>query len=91
MYENDKFKEWFRLNGEEVVTRLNEEILENISRATGGRYVRIKSGNELKGILMDPRVLGEKILLAKREVFQIPLAFSILLLFFGIFWERWHP
>ena len=91
VYENDQFKEWFKLNGEEVVTRLNEEILENISRATGGRYVRIKSGNELKGILMDPRVLGEKILLAKREVFQIPLAFSILLLFFGIFWERWHP
>jgi Ca-activated chloride channel family protein len=91
VYENDKFKEWFKLNGEEVVTRLNEEILKNISRATRGRYVRIKSGNELRGIFMDPRVLGEKILLAKREVFQIPLAFSILLLFLGLSWERWHP
>ena len=91
VYENNKFKEWFKLNGEEVVTRLNEEILENISQATGGRYFRIESGNELKGIFRDPRVIGEKILLAKREVFQIPLAFSILLLFLGICWERRRP
>ena len=91
VYENDKFKEWFRLNGEEVVTRLNEEILENISQATKGRYFRIESGNELRGVFRDPGVLGEKILLAKREVFQIPLAFSILLLFLGICWERWRP
>ena len=91
VYENDKFKEWFKLNGEEVVTRLNEEILENISQATGGKYFRIKSGNEIKGIFKDPRVIGEKILLAKREVFQIPLAFSILLIFLGICWERWRP
>jgi Ca-activated chloride channel family protein len=91
VYENDKFKEWFKLNGEEVVTRLNEEILENISQATGGKYFRISSGNEIKGIFKDPRVIGEKILLAKKEVFQIPLAFSILLLFLGICWERWCP
>ena len=91
VYENDEFKEGFKLNGEEVVTHLNEEILENISRATGGRYFRIKSGNELKGIFRDPRVIGEKILLAKREVFQVPLALSILLIFLGICWERWRP
>jgi Ca-activated chloride channel family protein len=91
VYENDMFKEWFKLNGEEVVTRLNEEILENISQATGGKYFRIKSGNEIKGIFKDPRVMGEKVLLTKKEVFQIPLAFSILLIFLGICWERWRP
>ena len=91
VYENNKFKEWFKLNGEEVVTQLNEEVLKNISQATGGGYFRIKSGNELKGIFNDPRVIGEKVLLAKREVFQVPLALSILLLFLGISWERWRP
>lgn len=91
VYENDKFKEWFKINGEEVVTRLNEEVLERISQATGGRYLRIKSGNELQGIFRDPAVMGEKILLAKREVFQIPLAFSLLILFLGICWERFCP
>ena len=91
VYENDKFKEWFKLNGEEVVTKLNEATLEHISQATGGRYFRVKSGNELKGIFRDPRVIGEKILLAKREVFQVPLALSMLLFFLGVCWERWRP
>ena len=90
VYENDHFKEWFKLNGEEVITRLNEEILKDISEATGGRYFRVTSGNEVRGIFKDPGVMGRKILLGKREIFQVPLALSILFLFLGMCWERWR-
>jgi len=90
VYENDKFKAWFELNGAEVITRLNEEILRNIAEATGGKYIRITSENEVRGIFKDPGVMGERILLGKREIFQVPLALSILLLFLGICWERWR-
>ena len=89
VYENDKFKAWFELNGVEVITRLNEEILRNISEATGGKYFRITSENEVRSIFKDPGVMGERILLGKREIFQVPLALSILLLCLGMCWERW--
>lgn len=90
VYENDKFKEWYKIKDTEVITRLNEEVLKNISHRTEGRYFRITSGNELQGLFRDPGVVGEKILLGKREIFQIPLALSIFLLFLGMCLERWH-
>ena len=90
VYQNDKFKEWYKLNGTEAITSLNEEMLKDISKKTEGRYFRIKSGSELRGIFKDADVVGEEILMGKREIFQIPLALSILLLFLGMCWERWQ-
>jgi Ca-activated chloride channel family protein len=88
VYDKDKFKEWFELNGAEVITRLNEEILKHISEVTGGRYLRITTEDQVRGIFTDPGMMGEKILSGKREIFQVPLALSILLLFLGICLER---
>lgn len=90
VYENEKFKEWYKINGTEVITSLNEENLKHISKRTEGRYFRIKSGNELLGIFKDAGVVGEEVLMGKREIFQIPLALSIVLLFLGMCWERWQ-
>jgi Ca-activated chloride channel family protein len=88
VYEDGKFKEWFKIEGEEVVTRLNEGILGEISRATGGQYIRLSSGKELRGIFRDPVLVGKKVLSKGREIFQIPLAFSIALLWVGTYFER---
>lgn len=88
VYEDGTFKEWFTMNDEEVVTRLNEGILEEISRATGGEYIRLSSGKELRGIFRNPALVGKKVLSGGREVFQIPLGLSIVLLWVGTYFER---
>jgi len=88
VYEKEKFKEWFKLQGKEVVTRLNDGILRDISQATGGKYIRLASGKELQGIFRDPAVVGKKVLSGGREIFQVPLALSIVLLSVGIYFER---
>jgi Ca-activated chloride channel family protein len=49
VYENDKFKAWYKIKDTEVITRLNEEILKNISHTTEGRYFRITSGGNIQG------------------------------------------
>lgn len=89
VYEKGEFKEWFKIEDKEIVTRLNEEILKEISRATGGKYIRLTSGKEFKGIFQDPLVVGKKALSGGREIFQVPLALSILLLFVGMYCDRW--
>lgn len=88
VYEEGKFKEWFKMEGKEVVTRLNDGILREISLATAGKYIQLISGKELHGILKDPAVMGKKVLSRGKEIFQIPLALSIFLLFVGIYFER---
>ena len=88
VYENGEFKEWLKINEEEAFTRLNEEILREIAHGTGGKYVRVRSGKELEGILMDPRVMDKELLSGGREVFQIPLGLSIALLCVGMYFER---
>lgn len=88
VYKEDTFKEWFSINGEEIITRLNEETLKEISRLTGGKYFRVDYGDELQGIFRDPEVLGKKAFSGGREIYQIPLALSIALLFFGMYFER---
>ena len=89
VYENGEFKEWFKIDGKESVTQLNDEILREISQGTGGKYIRLTSGKELEGIFKDPSVVGKKALSGGREIFQVPLALSILLLFVGMFFDRW--
>jgi len=88
VYEKGQFKEWFKMDGTEAVTRLNEEILTEISQATEGKYIHLTSGKELEGIFRNPEVVGKKVLSGGREIFQIPLALAIILLFFGLYFER---
>jgi len=88
VYEKGKFKEWLKIEGKEVSTRLNEGILGQISQVTGGRYIRLRSGKELRGIFRDPAVVGKRVLSGGREIFQIPLALSIVLLCVGMYFER---
>jgi len=88
VYEKGTFKEWLKIEGKEAVTGLNDGILREISQATGGKYVRISSGKEFRGIFRDPAVVGKRVLSGGREIFQIPLALSILLLFVGMYFER---
>lgn len=88
VYEEGKFKEWFKMEGKEVVTQLNDGILREISEATGGKYIQLSSGKELQGIFRDPAVMGKSVFSGGREIFQMPLALSILFLFIGIYFER---
>ncbi len=88
VYEKGKFKEWLKIEGKEAITRLNDGILREISQATGGRYIRLSSGKELRGIFRDPAVVGKEVLSGGREIFQIPLALCIVLLSVGMYFER---
>lgn len=88
VYEKGRFKGWFKLEGREVVTRLNEDTLREIAEATGGRYVHLASGRELDGIFQDSRILGKAVSLGGREVFQIPLGMAIGLFFLTLYSER---
>jgi Ca-activated chloride channel family protein len=88
VYEKGKFKEWFKIEGKEAITRLNDGILGEISHPTGGKYIRLSSGKELRGIFRNPAVVGKRVLSGGREIFQIPLALSIVLLCVGVYFER---
>ena len=88
VYEQGVFKEWFKIDGEEAITRLNEEILREIAEGTGGQYIEMKSGRELEGIFKNPSVVGKETLSGGKEIFQVPLALSIALLCAGMYVER---
>jgi Ca-activated chloride channel family protein len=88
VYEEGVFKEWFKLDGEEAITRLNEEILREIAEGTGGKYIEMKSGRELEGIFKNPSIVGKEALSGGKEIFQVPLALSIVLLGVGMYLER---
>ncbi|NIO04598.1 MAG: VWA domain-containing protein [Proteobacteria bacterium] len=88
VYENGRFKEWFKIDGKEVTTQLNEEILREISQATGGKYIPLGAEREIQDVLKDPGVVGQKALSGGKEIFQIPLALSIVFLFGGMYLER---
>jgi Ca-activated chloride channel family protein len=87
-YKEGRIKEWFKIDGEEVETFLNEGILKEISQGTGGKYIHLTSGKELKGVLRDPVVVGTGTLSGGREVFQIPLGLAIGIFFLGMYVER---
>jgi Ca-activated chloride channel family protein len=88
VHEEGKFKEWLKINGEEVQTRLNEDILRKIAQGKGGKYLHLTSAKKLKGVLRDPEVMGTKVLSGGREIFQIPLGLAMGILFLGIYFER---
>ena len=88
VYENGKFKEWHKMNGEEVTTRLEEDTLKKISQGKGGKYIHLTSAKKLKEVLRDPVVMGERALSGGREIFQLPLGLAIGILFLGIYLER---
>jgi Ca-activated chloride channel family protein len=91
VYEQGKFKEWLKINGEEVQTRLNKDLLRKISQGKGGKYIHLTSAKKLKGILRDPEVMGTRVLSGGREIFQIPLGLAMGILFLGIYLERRTP
>jgi len=88
VYEEGRIKEWFKIDGIEVETQLDEDILREISQATGGKYIHLMSAKRLKGVLGDPVVTGATALSGGREIFQIPLGLAIGILFLGIYLER---
>jgi len=88
VYVEGKFTEWLKIDGQEMVTRLNEPILREIAEATGGMYIKVDFGRELDGILRDPGVVGHEALSGGSEVFQIPLALSLALLGLGMYLDR---
>lgn len=88
VYEEGRIKEWFKIDGKEVETRMNEDILKEISQGTGGKYVHLMSAKKLKGVLKDPAVMGASALSGGREIFQIPLGLAIAIFFLGIYLER---
>jgi Ca-activated chloride channel family protein len=88
VYEEGRVKEWLKIDGIEVETRLNEDILREISQETGGKYIHLMSAKELKGVLRDPVVIGKKASSGGREIFQLPLGLAIGIFFVGICLER---
>jgi Ca-activated chloride channel family protein len=88
VYEEGKFKEWLSIDGNEVETQLNEDMLREISQGTGGKYIHLTLAKNLKGVLKDPSVMGARSLSGGREMFQIPLGLAVGIVFFGIYLER---
>ncbi|OGP72643.1 MAG: hypothetical protein A2W09_05830 [Deltaproteobacteria bacterium RBG_16_50_11] len=88
VYEEGKFKEWLRIDGNEIETQLNEDRLKEISQRTGGKYIHLTLAKNLKGILRDPVVMGTTALSGGREIFQVPLGLAIGIVFLGIYLER---
>ena len=88
VYEQGKFQEWFKIEGKEAETRLNDTLLKEISRKTGGKYIYLTSVKELKGVLRDPVVVGAGALSGGREIFQIPLGLAIGAAFLGMYLRR---
>jgi Ca-activated chloride channel family protein len=84
VYEEGKFKEWLQIDGNEVETQLNEDLLRKISQGTGGKYIHLRSAKNLKGVLRDPSVMGARALSGGREIFQIPLGLAIGIVFLGV-------
>lgn len=79
-------------DGQVVVTRLDEALLERVSRDTGGVYLRAAAlGTDLSPVVeavdtMEKRALGGQLLAARAERFQWALALGIvaLLLHLGV-------
>jgi Ca-activated chloride channel family protein len=88
VYEEGRIKEWLKIDGIEVETRLNEDILREISEGTGGKYIHLMSAKKLKGVLRGPVVMGKKAPSGGREIFQLPLGLAIGIFFLGICLER---
>ncbi len=88
VYLEGKFEGWFKIGGNEVETRLNEDLLREISRKTGGKYIHLTSARELKGVLGDPVAVGPGGLSGGREIFQIPLGLAIGAAFLGMYFQR---
>ena len=88
VYAEGRFSEWFKIEGNEVETRLNEDILQEVARKTGGKYISLRSARELKGVLRDPAVVGARTLSGGKEIFQIPLGLAIGVAFLGIYLKR---
>jgi Ca-activated chloride channel homolog len=88
VYEEDRVKEWLKIDGIEVETRLNEDVLKEIAKGTGGKYIHLMSSKELKGVLRDPVIIGKKASSGGREIFQLPLGLAIGVFFVGICLER---
>jgi Ca-activated chloride channel family protein len=91
VYEEGKFKEWLKIKGEEVTSRLNEDTLRKISRGKGGKYIHLTSARNLKGALRDPAAMGKSALSGGKEIFQIPLGLAMGILFLGMYLERRTP
>jgi Ca-activated chloride channel family protein len=87
-YGEGRVKEWLKIDGHEVETSLNEDILRDISQGPGGKYIHLMSTKELKGVLRNPVVMGKKALSGGKEIFQIPLGLAIGIYFLGIYLER---
>ena len=72
--------------GTVVMSRLNEGVLMEIARATGGKYYRASAGGaELDRIYdeisrMERKEIKSEIFTAYKDWFQIPLGFALLLL-----------
>jgi len=88
VYEEGRIKEWFKIDGNEVETRLNEDILREISLGTRGKYIHLMSVKKLTGVLKDPVVMGKNVLAGGREIFQLPLGLAISIFFLGIYLEH---
>ncbi|HWP45895.1 MAG TPA: VWA domain-containing protein [Candidatus Limnocylindrales bacterium] len=76
-----KFEDWYRINNELILTRLNESPLRELAAKTDGKYLRVISGKELQGLLKHVELVGEKSVVHEKEFFQIPLGLALLLLF----------
>jgi Ca-activated chloride channel family protein len=87
-YDEGRIKEWLKIDGTEVETRLNEDILREISQETGGKYIHLMSAKKLTGVLRDSAVVGMRALSGGREIFQVPLGLAIGIFFLGICLER---
>lgn len=74
------------INGEVVVTSLNENMLRSVAKAGGGNYFNLKTDRKIISQLkerieqLDKREFEQRIFEAYESYFQIPLAIGLLLI-----------
>lgn len=80
-----KFKDWITYGGKVVLTSLNEPPLLALARGTGGVYRRVTAGFEIAPLFRDRRVVKSDLVEGELELYQYPLGFGLLLLW----WNRY--
>jgi Ca-activated chloride channel family protein len=65
-----QFVSYLKADGKVVTTRLNESVLQRVAEGANGTYLRIQHGQEWRGILSRPKVIGALFEQEERKLFQ---------------------
>jgi Ca-activated chloride channel family protein len=65
-----EFVSYLKADGKVLTTRLNEGVLQRVAEGANGTYLRIQHGQEWRGILSRPKIVGALFEQEERKLFQ---------------------